>query len=139
MPPCRAMAMASRDSVTVSIAAEASGMFTFSLRAKFVVVSTSVGSTDDLPGRSSTSSKVRPSAIGPSIVPSSRKKIGRAQTGAIKQRSPAGPRWAGRQLHQIEKMHHRESSILRGIAIPVKLRGKIFEQQQRRLWNSLVA
>src|SRR5207253_1462808 len=42
MPPCLAMAMASRDSVTVSMAAEASGMFTGSLRAKFVVVSTSV-------------------------------------------------------------------------------------------------
>jgi hypothetical protein len=57
------MAMASRDSVTVSMAAEASGMFTGSLRAKFVVVSTSVGSTADRPGKSSTSSKVRPSEI----------------------------------------------------------------------------
>src|SRR5713226_10197258 len=139
MPPCRAMAMARRDSVTVSMAAEASGMFIGSLRAKFVVVSTSVGSTDDLPGRSSTSSKVRPSEIILSIIPASRKKIGRAQTGAIKQRSPAGPRWAGRQLHQIEKMHHRESSILRGIAIPVKLRGKGSGQQRRCLWNSLAA
>jgi hypothetical protein len=51
--------------------------------------------------------------------------LGAGKTGAIKQRSPAGPRWAGNQLHQIEKMHHRESSILRGIPIPVKLTGEI--------------
>jgi hypothetical protein len=43
------------------------------------------------------------------------------QTSAIKQRSPAGARWAGKQFHQIEKMHHRESLILRVIAIRVKL------------------
>jgi hypothetical protein len=48
-----------------------------------------------------------------SIIPASRKKIGRTQTGAIKQRSPAGARWAGGQIHQIEKMHHRELSIIR--------------------------
>jgi hypothetical protein len=36
-------------------------------------------------------------------------------------------------------MHHRESSILRGIPIPVKLGGKILEQQQRSLWESLLA
>jgi hypothetical protein len=29
-------------------------------------------------------------------------------------------------------MHHRESSILKGIAIPVKLSGKIFEQRLAR-------
>src|SRR5437899_9483670 len=69
IPPWRAMAIARRDSVTVSMAAEASGMFRASFLAKFVVVSTSPGSTDDLPGKSSTSSKVRPSEIGPSLIP----------------------------------------------------------------------
>src|SRR5881275_2689135 len=37
---------------------EASGMFRGSLGVKFVVVSASVGSTDDFPGRSRTSSNV---------------------------------------------------------------------------------
>jgi hypothetical protein len=115
------------------MAAEASGMFTASLRAKCVVVSTSVGSTADRPGKSSTSSKVSPSLIALSIILASRKKFRRAPSSPIKQRSPAGARWAGKQLHQIEKMHHRESSILKGIAIPVKLSGKIFEQRLARL------
>ena len=90
IPPCLAMAMASRDSVTVSMAAEASGMFTFSLRAKFVVVSTSVGSTHDRPGKSSTSSKVRPSEIMLSIIPASRKKIGRNANRRHKAAQPSG-------------------------------------------------
>src|SRR5579885_1842601 len=67
IPPCRAMAMASRDSVTVSIAAEASGMFSASLRVKHVRVSTSLGSTAERPGTSSTSSNVRPSGIAPAL------------------------------------------------------------------------
>src|SRR6266478_186485 len=139
MPPCRAMAMASRDSVTVSIAADASGMLIFSLRAKFVVVSTSVGSTADRPGNSSTSSKVRPSVIELSIIPASRKKIRRAQSSAIKQRSPAAPRWAGNQLHQIEKIHHRESSILRVIAIPVKLTKQFGEFEPQRALDANIS
>jgi hypothetical protein len=53
--------------------------------------------------------------------------------GVRKQRSPAAPRWAGNQLHQIEKMHHRESSILKGIAIAVKLTGQIFPQRHCHL------
>jgi len=51
MPPWRAMAMARFDSVTVSIAAEASGMLSESLRVKQVRVSTSVGKIEDLPGK----------------------------------------------------------------------------------------
>ena len=66
-PPCRAMAIASRDSVTVSIAAETSGMFREILRVSCVCVLTSVGRTEDFPGTSSTSSNVNPSRIGPSI------------------------------------------------------------------------
>src|SRR5271154_3550459 len=66
MPPWRAMAMARRDSVTVSLAAEARGILIVSLRVNCVAVSTSVGITEDLPGRSSTSSNVRPSRMGPS-------------------------------------------------------------------------
>ena len=66
-PPCRAMAMARRDSVTVSMAAETSGMFSEILRVSCVCVFTSVGSTEDFPGTSSTSSNVNPSRIGPSI------------------------------------------------------------------------
>src|SRR6266581_4285047 len=121
IPPWRAMAMARRDSVTVSMAAEASGMVRASFLAKIVVVSASPGSTDDLPGKSNTSSKVRPSEIGPSLIPASRIEIGRLEIGARKQRSPAGARWAGKTIHHIEKMRHRECLILRGIPIPVKL------------------
>src|SRR5437879_10475425 len=121
------MAMASLDSVTVSMAADASGMFIGSLRANFVVVSTSVGRTADRPGKSSTSSNVRPSGMALSIIPASHKNKGRAN-GPIKQRSPAGARWAVTQSHQIEKMNHRESLILRGIAIPVKLTGQVFQR-----------
>jgi len=102
------MAMARPDSVTVSIAEEAKGMFKVSLRVKCVRVSTSVGSTDDLPGSSSTSSKVRPSGIAPSVIPASHRKNRRLKSRAIKQRSPAVTRWAGRRIHQIEKMRHSE-------------------------------
>ena len=58
MPPCCAMAMASRDSVTVSIAALAMGTFSRMLRVKFDETSTSLGSTFECCGTSSTSSKV---------------------------------------------------------------------------------
>src|SRR5580704_6714827 len=61
------MAMARRDSVTVSIAAETSGMFSEIFRVNCVCVLTSVGRTEDFPGTSSTSSNVNPSRIGPSI------------------------------------------------------------------------
>jgi len=57
-PPCRAMPMASRDSVTVSIAAETTGIFSAILRVRQVRVSASVGKIADFPGSSSTSSNV---------------------------------------------------------------------------------
>src|SRR5215471_16912566 len=112
MPPWREMPMARRDSVTVSIAEEASGMLMASLRVNCVVVSTSVGRTEDLPGRSRTSSNVRPSEIGPSIMETSRDRIGRGTARRHRQRSPAGKRWAGGQMQPIEKMSHGELSIL---------------------------
>ena len=61
MPPWRAIAMAIRASVTVSIAAESSGTATRDPRVSREVVSTSDGMTSVSPGSSSTSSKVRPS------------------------------------------------------------------------------
>src|ERR1700733_11820791 len=109
MPPWRAIAIAQLDSVTVSIAAEASGMFSESLRVKQVRVSTCVGRIEDLPGSRSTSSNVRPSGMGPSIIPTSFQRSGER----LKQRSPAGGRWAGGKIHQIEKMNHCEDSIVR--------------------------
>src|SRR5262245_6965418 len=101
------MAMARRDSVTVSMAADTSGTLIFSLRVKWVCVFTSAGRTELFPGTSSTSSKVSPSRIAPSIIPAFR------TVRVLKQRSPAGGRWAARRIHQIEKMSHREFSILR--------------------------
>src|ERR1700761_9431223 len=62
-PPAWAMAMASRLSVTVSMAADTSGMFRLSSRVKRVVVLTCPGMTSDGPGSSKTSSKVSPSRI----------------------------------------------------------------------------
>src|SRR5436190_6204925 len=59
MPPCCAIAIARRDSVTVSIAALTSGTFRRILRVSRVLTSTSVGSTLECRGTSSTSSKVR--------------------------------------------------------------------------------
>ncbi len=59
-PPWRARAIAIRDSVTVSIAAETSGMRIESSRVSREVVSTSLGMTSVSPGRSRTSSYVRP-------------------------------------------------------------------------------
>jgi len=55
------------------------------------------------------------------------------QTGALKQRSPAGARWAVAQFHQVEKMNHRESSILSGNANPVKLTANLCYWKRRRL------
>src|ERR1700735_2978565 len=81
MPPWRAIAIAKLDSVTVSMAAEASGIFSESLRVKQVRVSTSMGKMEDLPGSGSTSSKVRPSEIGPSIIPSSHEEMGHKEIG----------------------------------------------------------
>ena len=56
MPPCRAIAMAIRDSVTVSIALEISGVCSVIPRVSRVRVSTSLGMTSVSPGSSSTSS-----------------------------------------------------------------------------------
>src|SRR5262245_62387056 len=58
-PPCCAMAIASPDSVTVSIAALTSGTFRRMLRVSRVVTSTWVGRTVECCGTSSTSSNVR--------------------------------------------------------------------------------
>src|SRR5688572_2266401 len=57
-PPSWAIAMASEDSVTVSIAALSSGTFRRMLRVSRVETSTCVGSTVECCGTSSTSSKV---------------------------------------------------------------------------------
>src|SRR5262249_46384363 len=58
IPPCCAMAMAVADSVTVSIAAESSGMFRRRLRVSRVPRSTSLGRTELSAGWSNTSSNV---------------------------------------------------------------------------------
>ena len=60
MPPWRAMAMAMRDSVTVSMAAEMMGTLSRSSRVSWVDVSTADGITSEASGMSRTSSKVRP-------------------------------------------------------------------------------
>ncbi len=60
-PPWRAIAMAIRDSVTLSIAAESSGMLTRTFRETREEVSTWFGSTSEAPGSSRTSSNVSPS------------------------------------------------------------------------------
>ena len=64
-PPIWAMAIASRDSVTVSIAALSSGTFSLMFRVKRVETSTCVGSTVECCGTSSTSSNV--SAVASSV------------------------------------------------------------------------
>ena len=56
MPPWRAIAIAIRDSVTVSIALDTSGRRSEMPRVSRVVVSTSLGMTSVSPGSSSTSS-----------------------------------------------------------------------------------
>src|SRR5580704_13328315 len=68
IPPCREIAIARRESVTVSIAADTMGIFNEIARVRHVRVSACAGSTDDLPGKSSTSSNVSPSGIAPSII-----------------------------------------------------------------------
>src|SRR5262245_321724 len=66
-PPCCAMAMARRDSVTVSIAALTSGTDRRIRRVRRVVTSTWVGTTSECCGTSSTSSKVRAVASPTSV------------------------------------------------------------------------
>ncbi len=62
MPPSRAMAMAMRASVTVSMPALTRGMFRRMSLVKTVDTSTSLGRTSDLPGTSKTSSNVSPTS-----------------------------------------------------------------------------
>ena len=66
IPPCRAMAIAMRCSVTVSIPALISGIFSLMSLVRYVVRSTWLGITCENAGIKSTSSKVIPSPI---IVP----------------------------------------------------------------------
>ena len=56
MPPWRAIAIAIRDSVTVSMALEISGVCSVMPRVSRVLVSTSLGMTSVSPGSSRTSS-----------------------------------------------------------------------------------
>ena len=65
-PPCCAIAMARRDSVTVSIAALTIGTFSRILRVSRVLTSTCVGSTVECRGTSRTSSKVS-AVAGPCV------------------------------------------------------------------------
>jgi hypothetical protein len=58
IPPSCAIAIARRASVTVSIAADTSGMFSSSFRVRRVFRETSLGRTREWAGRSRTSSKV---------------------------------------------------------------------------------
>ena len=60
MPPCRAMAMAILASVTVSIAADSSGVFNVMAFVSRLLVSTSEGMTSVACGTSRTSSYVKP-------------------------------------------------------------------------------
>src|SRR6266581_201608 len=68
MPPCWAMAIARRESVTVSMAAETRGMLSRMLRVSWVVTSTRLGTTSERAGSRSTSSKVSASGIAPSSI-----------------------------------------------------------------------
>ena len=61
IPPSRAIAIAIRDSVTVSIAAVISGMLRLMSFVSFVFRETPSGVTSDFAGMSNTSSKVSPS------------------------------------------------------------------------------
>ena len=72
MPPCRAIAIASLASVTVSIAADTSGSCRLMLRDSRTEVSASLGITSVGPGSSSTSSKVRPRVANLAGTPSAR-------------------------------------------------------------------
>ena len=62
-PPACAMAIASRASVTVSMAADMIGIDSEIERVNRVAVETSAGSTEEAPGFISTSSKVKYSGI----------------------------------------------------------------------------
>jgi len=64
MPPSRARAMASRASVTVSMAADRTGMLSRMPGASATLRSTWSGITADRPGTNSTSSKVKASFMG---------------------------------------------------------------------------
>ena len=61
IPPSRAIAMASLDSVTVSMAADTSGIASEILRVSRLSVEASAGRISEAAGTSSTSSNVRPS------------------------------------------------------------------------------
>ena len=67
MPPACAMAMASRASVTVSIAEEMIGRLSAIERVRRVATLTPLGITVEWPGRSSTSSNASPSGKPPSF------------------------------------------------------------------------
>ena len=69
IPPWRAIAIAIRDSVTVSIALDSSGTLMSRSRVSRVVVSMSAGTTSVSPGISNTSSKVSPSVANLSGTP----------------------------------------------------------------------
>src|SRR6266498_3113281 len=71
-PPSCAMAIARRDSVTVSIAAETSGMLSWILRVSLVFRPTSRGRTFEWAGTRRTSSKVRAFWTGRIATPKSR-------------------------------------------------------------------
>src|SRR5574337_1216925 len=68
IPPSRAIAIASRESVTVSMAALTSGILIRILRDTKVPVSTSLGTIWDLAGTRTTSSYVSPSRGSLSII-----------------------------------------------------------------------
>ena len=64
MPPSCAMTIAMSASVTVSIAADSTGMLRVMPRVRRVRGSAWLGNTSEAPGTSSTSSKVRPRRMG---------------------------------------------------------------------------
>src|SRR5258706_598837 len=90
MPPSCAMAIARRDSVTVSIAAETSGMLSWMLRVSRVLRLTFRGRTLEWAGTRRTSSKVRAFWTGRIATPKSRI-IRRSQLPVNSWVSPAAP------------------------------------------------
>src|SRR6185312_7003063 len=117
-PPCRAIAIAIRASVTVSIAAETSGMFTVMLRLSRVRVRASPGARSEYPGTSRTSSKVSPSSANFSL------KMSDADTDA----SQAAEEWDALQSNLGQRCPrtrspHREDRASRASARPVRARG----------------
>src|SRR5690348_16659447 len=92
-PPCWAMAMAMRDSVTVSMAALIRGMFSVMLRERRVWVLTPAGTTSERAGNSRTSSKVRASGTGKWIMKSSGpQERGPSLRSGFRRQAPAPPR-----------------------------------------------